>query len=151
MTHKPNDPKGAAGAKKAPLGLIPPAAMEEIAWVQQLGTQKYGIWNWRKTGVCASTYVHAILRHLNAWRDGEDNDPESGRSHIAHIACCCNILLDAAACGTLDDDRIKRPLATTESKPARCEKCSKPLVCNFVYGWSCEDCDFIGEENYIPN
>lgn len=49
------------------------------------------------------------MRHLNAWRDGEDRDPESGFSHIAHIATSCNILMDAAHCGTLQDDRNKRP------------------------------------------
>jgi hypothetical protein len=87
--------------------------MEQTALVHKLGAEKYGAYNWRKTGVCASTYVHAILRHLNAWRDGEDNDRESGLSHIAHIGASCNILLDAAACGRLEDDREKRPVMTS--------------------------------------
>jgi hypothetical protein len=104
-----NDPKGHAGSLKTPLGLIPPSAMEQVAWAHKLGADKYGPWNWRKTGVCASTYVNAILRHLNAWRDGEDLDPESGFSHLAHIACSCNILMDAAAVGKLQDDRNKLP------------------------------------------
>ena len=106
---KHNDPKGHAGSLKTPLGLIPPTAMEQTAWVHKLGSDKYGPWNWRKTGVCASTYVNAILRHLNAWRDGEDLDPESGFSHLAHIACSANILMDAAKVGKLQDDRNKRP------------------------------------------
>jgi hypothetical protein len=105
----PNDPKGAAGALKTPLGLIPSYAMEQTAWVHKLGSDKYGPYNWRKTGVCASTYVNAILRHLNAWRDGETLDPESGISHLAHVACSCNILLDADHCGTLQDDRNVKP------------------------------------------
>jgi len=104
-----NDPKGEAGSKKAPMYLIPASAMEQISWVHKLGATKYGAYNWRKTGVCASTYISAIMRHLNAWRDGEDLDPESGISHIAHIATSCNILLDAAYCGTLQDDRNKIP------------------------------------------
>jgi hypothetical protein len=104
-----NDPKGAAGALKTPLGLIPPYAMEQTAWAHKLGSDKYGPYNWRKTGVCASTYVNAILRHLNAWRDGETLDPESGISHLAHVACSCNILLDADYCGTLQDDRNVKP------------------------------------------
>ena len=107
MQTQYNDPKGAIGATKTPLGLIPPYAMEQTSWVHKLGSEKYGSHNWRKTGVCASTYVNAILRHLNAWRDGEDLDPESGISHIAHVACCCNILLDAEYCGKLQDDRSK--------------------------------------------
>jgi hypothetical protein len=114
--NTPNDPKGAAGALKTPLGLIPPYAMEQTAWVHKLGADKYGEMNWRKTGVCASTYVNAILRHLNAWRDGENLDPESGISHLAHVACSCNILLDADYCGTLQDDRNVTPPNTPVSK-----------------------------------
>ncbi len=104
-----NDPKGEAGSKKAPMWLLPPVALEQTAWVHKFGGERYGPFNWRMTGVCATTYVSAIMRHLNAWRDGEDLDPESGISHIAHIATSCNILMDAAACGTLQDDRNKRP------------------------------------------
>lgn len=109
MTNTPTDPKGAVGATKTPLGLIPPFAMAQTAWAHKLGAEKYGPFNWRDTGVCASTYVNAMLRHLNAWRDGEDLDPESGISHLAHIACNCNILLDAGFCRTLQDDRNVTP------------------------------------------
>lgn len=108
ITPTVNDPKGEAGSKKAPMWLLPPVALEQTAWVAKFGAEKYGAYNWRKTGACATTYVSAIMRHLNAWRDGEDLDPESGISHIAHIATSCNILMDAAACGTLQDDRNKR-------------------------------------------
>jgi hypothetical protein len=117
MNTQYNDPKGAAGAVKVPLGLIPPHAMEQTAWVHKLGADKYGAWNWRETGVCASTYVNAILRHLNAWRDGEDLDPESGISHLAHVACSANILMDAEYCDKLQDDRNKRPDETEEGSP----------------------------------
>jgi hypothetical protein len=119
MNTQYNDPKGAAGAVKVPLGLVPPYAMEQTAWVHKLGADKYGPWNWRETGVCASTYVNAILRHLNAWRDGEDLDPESGITHLAHIACSANILMDAEVCGKLQDDRNKRPTndETEEGSP----------------------------------
>jgi len=116
MNTQYNDPKGAAGALKTPLGLIPSYAMEQTALVHKLGSEKYGPFNWRDTGVCASTYVNAILRHLNAWRDGETLDPESGISHLAHIACSCNILLDAGFCGTLQDDRNITPPNAAVSK-----------------------------------
>ena len=108
-TFKPNDPKREAGLKKAPMWLMPPEALRQQAWVHKLGASKYGEFNWRATGVCASTYISAIMRHLDQWRDGEDIDTESGMSHIAHVACCCNILLDAQYCNTLDDDRNKLP------------------------------------------
>jgi hypothetical protein len=104
---RPDDPKGAAGALKAPMWLLPPVALQETAWVHGLGSKKYRPYNWRETGVCASTYISAIMRHLDQWRDGEDIDKESGRSHIAHIAASCNILMDAQHCGKLNDDRNK--------------------------------------------
>ena len=104
-----NDPKGAAGALKTPMHLLPASALEETAWAHKLGAEKYGPYNWRDTGVCATTYVAAIMRHLNKWRDGENLDNESGRSHLAHVICSANILLDAAHCGTLQDDRHKLP------------------------------------------
>ena len=116
MNEQHNDPKGAAGALKTPLGLIPPYAMYLTAWAHKLGAEKYGPYNWRDTGVCASTYVNAMMRHLNAWRDGEDLDPESGISHLAHIACSCNILMDADYCDTLQDDRNVKPPNTPARK-----------------------------------
>lgn len=145
-----NDPKGAAGALKTPLALIPSIAMEKTALVHKLGSEKYGAFNWRKTGVCATTYVNAILRHLNAWRDGEDLDPESGISHLAHIACGCNILLDADYCNTLQDDRNKIP----DKKPYpsltdfTCIKCGHVKVNHPIYGATCENCDYIGHDPY---
>lgn len=99
------DPKGEAGSKKAPMWLLPPFALEETAWVHGLGSAKYGAWNWIKTKVCASTYISAIMRHLMAWHQRQDNDAESGKSHLAHIAACVNILMDAQHKGCLDDDR----------------------------------------------
>jgi hypothetical protein len=116
MSFKVNDPKGAAGSLKAPMWLVPPVALEELAWVLKLGSEKYGAYNWRATGVCASTYISAAFRHLNAWRDGEDLDPESGRSHLAHAMTCFAIVLDAEKCGTLDDDRNKLPAIVDELK-----------------------------------
>lgn len=104
-----NDPKGEIGATKAPLGLIPTAALVPEAWALKQGADRYGLNNWRTTGVCASTYINAMLRHLTAWRDGEDNAEDSGVSHLGHIRANCAILLDAMACGTLVDDRSKTP------------------------------------------
>ncbi len=105
--NQPNDPKKAAGDAKTPLHLLPPYALAQIALAHREGAERYGAWNWRETGVCATTYIGAIMRHLAAWQDGEDNDPDSGLSHIAKIGACCNILLDAEHCRKLVDDRSK--------------------------------------------
>jgi hypothetical protein len=107
MNPHPNDPKKINGDAKTPLHLLPPYALAQTALAHREGAERYGEWNWRQTGVCATTYIGAIMRHLAAWQDGEDLDPDSGLSHIAKIAACCNILLDAEHCGKLVDDRSK--------------------------------------------
>jgi hypothetical protein len=42
---------------------------------------------------------------LAQWLDGQDDDSESGVSHLAHARACLGILLDAIATGHLVDDR----------------------------------------------
>ena len=82
-------------------------AEAQIAAVLGHGATKYGPWNWRSTPIHATSYIAAIRRHLVAWLDGEDNDPESGLSHLAHVAAGLMILMDAEAVKTLVDDRPK--------------------------------------------
>lgn len=70
-----------------------------------LGAEKYGAFNWQSSKVDATTYYSAAMRHLMSWFAGEDVDPESGASHLAHVRACMGILIDAAATGQLVDDR----------------------------------------------
>ena len=105
MSYPDGNPKTGAGTKKPPLGLIPSPALVELAVAMALGAKKYGPYNWRKDGVSSSIYLDAAERHLRAFLDGEDTDPESGASHLGHVMACCAILIDARACGTLNDNR----------------------------------------------
>lgn len=91
-----NDPKQQASNEKAPLQLLPPVAMQEIAHVLKLGADKYGENNWRLSidYIQDSTYYGAILRHVTAMMNGEPDDPESQRSHWAHIGATAMIMLD---------------------------------------------------------
>lgn len=107
MADKPADPKAIYGDKKPPLHLIPGTALVQMAVAHGLGAKKYGPYNWRETGVVTSTYIGAAERHLRSWFDGENHDPESGVSHLAHVLASIAILIDAEACGTLIDDRPK--------------------------------------------
>lgn len=91
--------------RKPPLHLVPPAAEITESLVMELGARKYGAFNWRDSDVTASVYVAAARRHLLRWFDGQDDDPESGVSHLAHARACLGILLDALATGHLIDDR----------------------------------------------
>ena len=99
------NPKDRIGAGKPPLHLIPPAAEILEAVVMGLGARKYGEYNWRTSKVRATVYIAAAKRHLAQWLDGQDDDPESGVSHLAHARACLGVLLDAIATGNVIDDR----------------------------------------------
>lgn len=77
---------------KAPLSLLDRHAMEQIGAVLAFGAKKYAAHNWRG-GIAYSRLLDAALRHLYAFADGEDLDPESGLPHVAHAGCCVVFLL----------------------------------------------------------
>ena len=117
MTDLPdNNPKTKYAIAKPALGLIPLRALQAAAGAHALGAAKYGPWNWREHSVAASVYVNAILRHLKAWQEEEDDDPESGVSHLGHVMACCGILLDAQAQGKLVDDRPRKGTHNADHK-----------------------------------
>lgn len=91
---------------KPPMSLLDRYALEQIANVLAFGAKKYAKHNWRK-GLEYSRLLDAALRHLLAFADGEDNDPESGLSHIAHAGCCVMFLLWMSKNRTDLDDRHK--------------------------------------------
>lgn len=72
--------------------LIPPIAMRELAKVLTYGAKKYKPNNWQKVDDL-ERYVDALYRHLEAWRSGETNDPESGLSHLSHAITNISFLL----------------------------------------------------------
>lgn len=102
---KPTNPKDAIGSSKMPLHLWPETATILGALGLLDGALKYGRSNWRVAGVRASIYYDAARRHLNAWFEGEEVDPDSGVPHIGHALACLAIISDAQAAGKLVDDR----------------------------------------------
>lgn len=100
------NPKDLAGRSKPSMGFIPVGAMESVARVMELGARKYGPYNWREQPIKKMTYAHAALRHLFAWIGGEDNDPESLQPHLAHVAACMLIVIDAMRSNACIEDRV---------------------------------------------
>jgi dATP/dGTP diphosphohydrolase len=71
---------------KLPWHLLPFDAIEQIVRVLDFGAKKYAERNWEK-GIAHSRTYAATLRHLTSWWQCEDDDPETGLSHLAHAAC----------------------------------------------------------------
>ena len=85
--------------------LLPPELLEETARVLTFGAQKDSAHNWAQ-GASWSRYFSAMMRHMWAWWRGEDNDPETGFSHLAHAACCLSFLIAYQRRGLGEDDRV---------------------------------------------
>lgn len=104
------NPKTLMGAKKPDLSVVPPVAFLHVATAMMNGADKYGPFNWRDIPISSRPYITAALRHLLAYLDGEDYSADTVEAgvpvhHLAHVMACCAILLDAEACGTLNDNR----------------------------------------------
>lgn len=91
---------------KPGMNLLSREALEQIALVMDFGKEKYAAHNWRQ-GFAWSRPLSAALRHIMAFNDGEDKDPESGLSHLAHAACCIMFLLEFEKTHKELDDRWK--------------------------------------------
>lgn len=91
---------------KLPLHLLSTEAMNQTAAVLAFGAKKYAEHNWRK-GFLWSRPLSAAMRHITAFNAGEDRDPESGLSHLAHAACCIMFLLEFEKTHPHLDDRYK--------------------------------------------
>ena len=92
---------------KVDISLVPLVATEAEARALMFGEKKYGRYNYTQ-GFETSRLVAACLRHVLAYQDGEDTDPESGLSHIGHAKACLSMLLHCDQLGTLRDNRLKK-------------------------------------------
>lgn len=93
---------------KTEISQLPPAAVRAIATVMMMGEEKYGKHNWRK-GLSYTSVCDSLLRHVFAFLDGEDLDPESGLNHMAHAATNAAFLLQYISDGKEGlDDRYDR-------------------------------------------
>jgi hypothetical protein len=79
---------------KPQYGLLPPLALEETAKVLTFGAEKYEPDNWKFVPDSKRRYFDALQRHLWQWKAGEQNDQETGLSHLAHAMCCLMFLYE---------------------------------------------------------
>lgn len=78
---------------KTRLDLVSPTFIEAVGKIRTFGVSKYGDSDsWAK--VEPQRYMAALLRHINAYRMGEETDKESGMPHLWHAACNLMFLID---------------------------------------------------------
>jgi Domain of unknown function (DUF5664) len=88
------------------LSIVPTSISRYIAAVMEFGAKKYAKHNWRR-GFEWTSILNSLERHLTAWKDGEDHDPESGLHHLAHVATNVSFLIEHIEQGLGIDDRYK--------------------------------------------
>ena len=100
-------------AGKSRIGLISDFATYQEAAVMTYGAKKYADHNWRG-GMKWSRLIDAALRHIHAFNAGENMDPETGLSHLAHARCCLAFLLEYSQTHPELDDRYNFIEAVSE-------------------------------------
>lgn len=105
IAAKDTNPKDAVGTRKAPMSTVSAPVLAEVGVAMLEGAVKYGRHNYRAAGVRASVYYDATMRHLMAWWEGQDTDPDSGMSHITKAITSLVVLRDSMLQGNWQDDR----------------------------------------------
>jgi hypothetical protein len=93
---------------KPPLAMLPPEGIRAVARVQAYGHRKYGDFHNFRKGMEVSRNCSCAIRHIIAFMDGEDLDPESKENHLAHAACRLMFALQNIKDGKHLDDRYKK-------------------------------------------
>ena len=89
---------------KPRMDLIPPEVMLALGTVLAYGAKKYSGRNW-ELGFDWGRSVAALKRHLTAWEAGQDNDLETGMSHLWHVLTNAAFLVTFEAREVGTDDR----------------------------------------------
>lgn len=91
---------------KPRITLVPVEAIKQCAAALGFGANKYGDHNFRG-GIKHTRVADAAFRHLLAWTNGEDKDPESGLPHLAHAIASVAMLIWQQENKPELDDRYK--------------------------------------------
>lgn len=93
---------------KARMDLLPWDALVEVAHHYRIGAEKYAERNWEKGMKWDEGCAASLARHLAAWSQGEDVDPENGQHHDVAIAWNALALVAYRLRGVGEDDRPNR-------------------------------------------
>lgn len=73
-------------SEKIQVELLDPLWLFGVGRVLTYGAKKYAAWNWKK-GLAITRCIGAALRHIYAFLNGEDLDPETKLPHLHHASC----------------------------------------------------------------
>ena len=99
-------------SQKPDYSLLTPAMLEPMTRAMMYGQQKYSRGNFR-AGFENVRLTSAALRHIFAYLDREDLDPESNVSHLGHAMAALAMLLDNIHEGVSTDVRYEKKEKTT--------------------------------------
>lgn len=92
---------------KARMDLLPWDVLLELAHHYRVGAAKYEERNWEKGLPWNSGTMSSLLRHVAAWSNGEDIDPENGQYHDVAILWNAAALVAYRLRGVGIDDRFQ--------------------------------------------
>ena len=96
-------------ATKVRVDLLPVGPMLQIAEVFTFGAKKYFADSYRQGETVAWSRTYgSIMRHMMSFWNGEDKDPESHLSHLAHAGTQLCILMEHSTYNKDKDDRFVR-------------------------------------------
>lgn len=110
--------------------LVPPHAYDQLATVLMKGAEKYGERDW-ENGLQWSEVIASLERHLNAFKNGQDFDKESGLLHISHVLTNAAFLTEFYKTYPQGDDRRHRYL-----KPRKIGLDIDEVLADWIGAWS---------------
>lgn len=113
------------GVKRARHSLIPGVALEMVAEHYAAGAEKYEKHNWRK-GYEWTKSIDSLTRHLHAFGEGQNLDPETKTPHMAAVAFHALTLLTFMVEHPEFDDRYKPDKPTKRVSPGSFEDDGPP-------------------------
>jgi hypothetical protein len=91
---------------KPDLSLMPAEFSAEVCKAFMHGAKKYGRYNYMG-GMDWHRLIAAAKRHIDAFQEGEDIDPESGVVHLGNAGACLAMLMVYYTRGLGNDNRYK--------------------------------------------
>lgn len=93
--------------------LVPALALEEVVKVITKGAEKYDPENWKRVPEGRRRYYAAAMRHMEAWRKGEEQD-EIGTHHIANAISNLMFILEKELQGWEDVPEVVEDISEQE-------------------------------------